>query len=63
LLPEIEDGLVGTSPTVTDRVLAVPLPHVFKGVQDNTPELFHVTETVFADPVIVAAEDGLTLQL
>jgi hypothetical protein len=63
LLPEIDEGLEGTSLTVTEIVFGVPLPHPFIGVHDNIPELFHETETAFPDPEIVAAVEGITLQL
>jgi hypothetical protein len=61
----MEEGFEGTSLIVTDRLLGDPLPQVLEGVQTIVPDVFQttVTETVFADPVIVAAEDGLTLQL
>jgi hypothetical protein len=59
----MEDGFEGTSLTVTDKVVGVPLPHVFEGVQVKIPDALHETETTFPDPVIVAAEDGFTLQL
>jgi hypothetical protein len=63
LLPEIEEGFEGTSFTVTLNVLGVPLPQELEGVQDKTPDALHVTETAFPVPVIVAADDGFTLQL
>jgi hypothetical protein len=51
--------------TVTDVMVGVPLPQAFEGVQTNVPDPLQttVTETVFAEPVIVAADDGVTLQL